>query len=92
MTSLRPILAHLILSVLFLTISFCCVKCGKHPYCEQPVEESKSGECPSTSNGGMTIDCEKCMDDCTSDAECRSNLKCCIQPYQCGNWCMKPVK
>nr|DBA27798.1 TPA: hypothetical protein GDO54_008257 [Pyxicephalus adspersus] len=59
----------------------CCVD-NQHTWCKPPAQE-KEGNCPKHD---PILTTKQCNDNCTSDSECKGNLKCCF--HVCGNTCV----
>ncbi|ODM92936.1 Anosmin-1 [Orchesella cincta] len=54
--------------------------------CQATIGDSKNGSCPQLGQF-CAINCFRCVDSCTSDAECPGKHKCCRLQMGCGNAC-----
>lgn len=57
----------------------CCPRNCDAPGCVCPVEDTKSGQCPTPTGVGP------CIEGCTCDSDCSGKLKCCSNG--CGHTC-----
>ncbi|CAL8136892.1 unnamed protein product [Orchesella dallaii] len=80
------VLAILFISVVSFNVFILVIDAAPSETCQATIGDSKNGTCPEMGQF-CVLNCFRCVDSCTSDAECPGKHKCCRLQTGCGNAC-----